>query len=345
MEENYLIENKKKFYITFASILLVSVLLSTLIAIVEPQLLIGQSVIFSIFVFIFLVVIFCLLIPPVNRFVIDILRQKYLFYVLSLSFVLFLPLLNWIYAIEFKESVSSYFIWYFLPTILFFIPIFFKNFKFDFLFHIAAVILFAVGFDGRFTSDTLSGFSSSEYNFNALWVSSLILILYSIQLYDFEEKTNWKPTKKGILYALNLSAVLAIISIPIGLFTNFLEWAPNFSDVPMIFISFIGIWMTIALPEEIIARGVIQHQLTQNVVNKEGKYFRYWKWSILILTSIIFGISHWNNTSQEFIWVYILLASIAGIAYGICWWKGGLFSAIFIHTLVDWVWQLFFKSA
>lgn len=339
-----MIENKKKFYFTLASILLVSALLTALVAIVEPQLMLGQNIIFSILVFTFLTVIFALLIPPVNKFVIDLLKQKYLYYILSSSILLFLPLLNWIYAIEFKQAGISFLIWYFLPTILFIVPAFFENFRFDFLFHIAAVVLFAVGFDGRFTSDTLSGFSSSEYNFNALWVSSLILLLYSIQLNEFEEKTNWKPSKKGVLYALNLSAILAIISIPIGLLTNFLEWAPNFSDVPMIFVSFIGIWMTIALPEELIARGVIQHQLTQRVVKKEGKYFKYWKWGILIVASVIFGISHWNNTSPEFIWVYILLASIAGIAYGICWWKGGLFSAILIHTLVDWVWQLFFKA-
>ncbi len=339
-----MIDNKKKFYFTLASILLVSALLAALVAIVEPQLMLGQNIIFSILAFTFLTVIFALLIPPVNKYVIDLLKQKYLYYILSSSILLFLPLLNWIYAIEFKQAINSYLIWYFLPTILFIIPVFFENFRFDFLFHIAAVVLFAIGFDGRFTSDTLSGFSSSEYNFNALWVSSLILLLYSIQLNEFEEKTNWKPSKKGVLYALNLSAILAIISIPIGLLTNFLEWAPNFSDVPMIFVSFIGIWLTIALPEELIARGVIQHQLTQRLVKKDGKYFKYWKWGILIVASVIFGISHWNNTSPEFIWVYILLASIAGIAYGICWWKGGLFSAILIHTLVDWVWQLFFKT-
>jgi len=306
--------------------------------------LLGQNIIYSILVFTFLTVIFSLLVPPINKYVIDLLKQKRIFYILSSSIILFLPLLNWIFATEFKQAINSYFIWYFLPTILFIIPVFFENFRFDFLFHIASVVLFAIGFDGRFTSNTLSGFSSSEYNFNALWVSSLILLLYSIQLNEFEEKTNWKPSKKGVLYALNLSAILAIISIPIGLLTNFLEWSPNFSDVPMIFISFIGIWFTIALPEEIIARGVIQHQLTNKVVKKDGKYFKYWKWGILIVASVIFGLSHWNNTSPEFIWVYILLASIAGVAYGICWWKGGLFSAILIHTLVDWVWQLFFKT-
>ena len=277
MEEKYLIDNKKKFYFTFASILLVSALLSALIVIVEPQLFLGQNIIFSILVFTFLAVIFSLLIPPINKYVIDLLKRKRIYYFLFSGMVLFLPLLNWIYATEFKQTISSYFIWYFLPTILFLIPVFFENFRFDFLFHIAAVVLFATGFDGRFTSDTLSGFSSSEYNFNAVWVSSLILLLYSIQLNEFEEKTNWKPTKKGILYALNLSAIIAIISIPIGLLTNFLELAPNFSDVPMIFVSFIGIWMTIALPEELIARGVIQHQLTHRVVKKEGKYFSYWK--------------------------------------------------------------------
>ncbi|MCG3260262.1 MAG: hypothetical protein H7644_10975, partial [Candidatus Heimdallarchaeota archaeon] len=151
-----MIDNKKKFYFTLASILLVSALLTALVAIVEPQLMLGQNIIFSILVFTFLTVIFALLIPPVNKFVIDLLKQKYLYYILSSSILLFLPLLNWIYAIEFKQAGISFLIWYFLPTILFIVPAFFENFRFDFLFHIAAVVLFAVGFDGRFTSDTLS---------------------------------------------------------------------------------------------------------------------------------------------------------------------------------------------
>lgn len=339
-----MIENKKRIFIAFGIIVLVTALLVALIAIIDPQPLIGQNIIYCSMIFLFLITISSILIPPINKIIINFLKTKRVFYVLSSVILLFLPLLNWIYALEFKQASISFILWYLLPTMLFIIPVFIKEFKFDFLFHLTAVILFAVGFDKRFTKNTLSGFSSA-YNFNALWVSSLILVLYSIQLDEFEEKMSWKPTKKGLLYALNLSAILAIITIPIGLLTNFLEWNPDFSDVPMIFISIIGIWLTIALPEELIARGVIQHQLTHKVIRKDSKYYRYWKWIVLVVASVIFGISHWNNTSLEFVWVYILLASIAGIVYGICWWKGGLFSAMLIHTLVDWVWQLFFKTA
>ena len=89
-----MIDNKKKFYFTLASILLVSALLATLIAIVEPQLLFGQNIIFGILAFVFLTVIFSLLVPPINKYVIDLLKQKRRYYILSSSILLFLPLLN-----------------------------------------------------------------------------------------------------------------------------------------------------------------------------------------------------------------------------------------------------------
>jgi len=185
---------------------------------------------------------------------------------------------------------------------------------------------------------------SFQYEINALWVSSLILLLSSIQFQNYEEKFNWKITKNKLLLPMTLGLILAIIIIPIGMLTKFLSWSPEWPGFLMFFFSFIGIWLTIALPEEVIARGVIQHQLTEKVVKKDNNFFKFWKWFVLILASSIFGLSHWNNTTSEFAWVYILLATIAGIFYGYCWWKGGLFSVMLIHTIVDWIWGLLFIS-
>ncbi|MHA1156833.1 MAG: CPBP family glutamic-type intramembrane protease [Candidatus Heimdallarchaeota archaeon] len=57
----------------------------------------------------------------------------------------------------------------------------------------------------------------------------------------------------------------------------------------------------------------------------------------------VFGLTHWNNTSPEFIIYYILFATIAGIAYGYTWRKTGLFGAALLHTTVDWIWAFYFK--
>ncbi len=318
-------------------------ILAALVPIIERQAQISHSVIISILLFLYCSFVLFLIISPARTMILEKLTGKRWIYYLSAFVFLVLPLFSWTILSVTPKSVMMYFVWYVLPTIIFIIPTFFQEFRFDFIFHIAAVILFAIGFDRRYTSQCLLGLDFS-YEINALWVSSLILILYSIQFQNYEEKFNWKITKSKIFLPMTLSLILAIIIIPIGILTDFLTWYPEWPGFLMFFFSFIGIWLTIALPEEIIARGVIQQQLSDNIVKRDNILFKYWRWFVLVLASAIFGLSHWNNTTSEFAWVYILLATIAGLFYGYCWWKGGLFSAMLIHTFVDWIWSLFFIS-
>jgi len=110
------------------------------------------------------------------------------------------------------------------------------------------------------------------------------------------------------------------------------------------FVTFLGIWFTIALPEEVIARGIIQHQMLKAARKNISKYKKGYTIIIIILASFIFGLSHWNNTSAEFIWIYIGLATVAGIGFGVCWKKYGLFSSMLMHTLIDFVWVMCFTA-
>ncbi len=337
----------KKFLISTIGILLVSVTLSSIIIIVEPQQNLASSVIFTILSCILLSVIFFLLVPTTNKRILEYLHQKRIHFFLIVSLLLFIPLFNLIFSPNILKAIFSYLLWYLLPTVLLIIPIivthdFMK--RIAFIFHIFSVVVFAIGFDRRYTYDAINGFTELQYEFNALWISALILLLYSIQLDNFTEKFNWKVTSKKLLVALIGLIILFIIVVPIGFLTKFLVWSPVWPGIGMFFITFIGIWITIALPEETIARGVIQQQLTENIVKKESKMYPYWKWVAVVISSIVFGLTHWNNTSQEFVWIYILLASIAGIIYGVCWIYGGLFSAMLVHTMVDWIWALLLKA-
>lgn len=338
-----MINQKIKKYLCFILIPIISGILGALVPIIERQTQIEHSIIISILLFLYCSITLFLIISPARTMILEFLTEKRWLYYLSAFMLLIIPLFSWIVLSVTSKSVLWYFIWYVLPTIIFIIPSFMKEFRFNFIFHVSAVILFAIGFDKRFTSQIFQGLDFN-YEINALWVSSLILLLYSIQFQNYEEKFNWKITKSKILLPMTFSLILAIITIPIGLLTGFLTWSPEWPGVLMFFFSFIGIWLTIALPEEIIARGVIQQQLTDSVTKSENGLLKYWKWFVLVLASAIFGLSHWNNTTSEFAWVYILLATIAGLFYGYCWWKGGLFSAMLIHTIVDWIWTLFFIS-
>ena len=338
-----MITQRARKYLCFVLIPLISVILAALVTIIEKQALIGHSIIISFLLFFYCSVTLFMIISPACSMIKKILEDKNWFFYLSVLILLVIPLSSWVILSITTLSILWYFMWYVLPTIIFIIPTFVNKFRFDFIFHVSAVILYAIGFDKRYTSLVIPGLDFN-YEINALWVSSLILLLFSNQFQNYEEKFNWKITKKKLLLPIVLSIILAIIVIPIGILTDFLIWSPKWPGGLMFFFSFIGIWLTIALPEEIIARGVIQQQLTDTLQDSEHRIWKHWKWFILVLASSIFGLSHWNNTTSEFAWVYILLATIAGIFYGYCWWKGGLFSAMLIHTIVDWIWSLLFIS-
>jgi membrane protease YdiL (CAAX protease family) len=210
--------------------------------------------------------------------------------------------------------------------------------RFDFVFRVTAVLIYFAGFDLRYFA-SINGFDGGSYEFVALWISALILVFMAVQDDNFIDRFNWQVTRNKLRISSNLLTILTVILLPIGFLTGFFVWNPQI-DIENILVGFIGIWLTIALPEEVVFRGVAQHQLTERAPFKDKQH---WKFIVLIIVSIIFGLTHWNNTYAQFIWVYILLASIAGIIYGISWWRGGLFSTMLVHTLVDWIWALLFK--
>ena len=334
-------DSNKKFIISTIVIPILTGTLAILVPIIEKQPSFTQSFIIGFLLFFYSTISCFFVIPFTNKRIIEFLKQSKVYFYLLILVIILLPFISWIFVESVKASISSFFVWYALPALMLIFPTFFEDFSFDFILHLFSVILIAIGFDCRYTYDVIPGIGF-QYEINALMVSALILVSLSIQIDKFSKKFNWGINKNKLLLPLSLSGLIAIIAIPIGLVTNFLSWSPKWPGTLMFFFSFLGIWLTVALPEEIIARGVFQHQLTERVFSKDSKYFTYWKYGVLIVVSAIFGLSHWNNTTPELAWVYILLASIAGTAYGVCWWKGGLFSAMLIHTLVDWIWALIF---
>ncbi|HTS62499.1 MAG TPA: type II CAAX endopeptidase family protein [Candidatus Acidoferrales bacterium] len=90
-----------------------------------------------------------------------------------------------------------------------------------------------------------------------------------------------------------------------------------------------------ALPEEILFRSMIQNLLMQRF----GATAR-----TLFVSALIFGAAHLDNGPQPLPnWRYMILATIAGFAYGKVFQKSStvLASALF-HMLVDWTRHFFF---
>lgn len=90
-----------------------------------------------------------------------------------------------------------------------------------------------------------------------------------------------------------------------------------------------------AVPEEILFRSLIQNLLMQ-------RFGRNWR--ILMLSSVIFGCAHLDNGPQPLPnWRYLIVASVAGWAYGKVFERGStVLSSAALHTMVDWTKHFFF---
>ena len=90
-----------------------------------------------------------------------------------------------------------------------------------------------------------------------------------------------------------------------------------------------------ALPEEILFRDLIQNLLVKRFGDTERT---------LIVASVIFGAAHLDNGPQPVPnWRYMILATIAGYAYGKVFRKSStVLSSATLHTLVDWTKHFFF---
>jgi len=142
-------------------------------------------------------------------------------------------------------------------------------------------------------------------------------------------------------FRVSLLALLGImvLVVPPGLLTGFLTFSwPEAFDVSERTLHFVGLFLTVALPEELFFRGILLRGL-------DGVFEK--KWIPMAISSVAFGLMHWNNIEPVSMQItYCTLATVAGIGYGWAYRKSGnnLLAAILTHTLVDWVWKLVFAG-
>lgn len=121
--------------------------------------------------------------------------------------------------------------------------------------------------------------------------------------------------------------------LPLGFLLGFLHFHRVWPQPLMIPAAWTFTFFFIALPEELYFRGLVQNLLER----RWGRVHSLW------LTSVVFGLSHFNK-GAAFNWRYVLLATIAGIFYGHAWReKRRLFASSVTHASVDTVWSLWFR--
>lgn len=137
----------------------------------------------------------------------------------------------------------------------------------------------------------------------------------------------------GVIILRCLVPFLAL-AIPFGLATHFIAWSHQPLDLGRLALSLPGVLLLVAVPEELLFRGLIMKGL-----EKRWRNPRLALW----VSAVIFGLSHLNNGDHPD-WRYAVLATVAGVFYAKAFTAGRSFSpAVIVHTLVDVIWLNFFR--
>jgi membrane protease YdiL (CAAX protease family) len=124
------------------------------------------------------------------------------------------------------------------------------------------------------------------------------------------------------------------IALVLGLSLRFLHlhWGlPGFAPIAA---AWVFTFFFIAVPEELFFRGWLQNLLER----------RLGRTPALLVTAVLFGLSHFNKRAAFFNWRYVLLAAVAGIFYGRAWRQQRRVGASAItHASVDTIWSLWLR--
>jgi hypothetical protein len=123
-----------------------------------------------------------------------------------------------------------------------------------------------------------------------------------------------------------LAAYLAV-AVPIGFATDFVDWHPRLTAATA-GVEPLHIYLWIAVPEELLFRGIIQNLCVRWLGIGRG----------LAVAAIVFGLAHLPDLR------YVFLATLAGVAYGWVYWRTERITASALtHAAVDWIWKLAFQ--
>lgn len=197
-------------------------------------------------------------------------------------------------------------------------------------------LLIWIPFDLRWSSDLQHGAEGFGYS----WWSVAVTVFGVVGWYAFREAPNFgyrlSPRWRDIGIALLALLFILILLVPFGLGINFISFSPPKElDIVSLAGHFVGLFLTVALPEELFFRGILLRGLEQ---------MRLKKGMPLFASSLAFGLMHWNNVSGLSEQVsYIALATIAGIFYGWAYKRSGnnILAPVITHSLVDLIWKVF----
>ncbi len=204
---------------------------------------------------------------------------------------------------------------------------------------IAAGAVLIIGLDLRESLTVFSVFPEGRYEQAGLYAAAFLLV--AVLPAPEGRPTRWRrlifDTRMWLTLAVT-TAGAAVVIVPVGLLTGFIAPGVASLGIGQAVIAFVGILFTIALPEELLFRHLVQADIARRLSNRMAVVV------VIALVSVAFGFFHWNNAEGVERTIYVILSTVAGLAYGTAYHFGGLAAALFSHTIVDWLWLMFFSG-
>ncbi len=143
------------------------------------------------------------------------------------------------------------------------------------------------------------------------------------------------PDLRRALIAL---AAIAIVVIPLGLSIGFIRYGWQGVQPLAWALIALNIYFVVAIPEEFLFRGLLQNLFEKRWSRGGGRI------GSLLVASVIFGAAHLNNSPFPN-FRYVVLATLAALAYGWVWMRTRKVTASAVtHAAVDWIWVVAFRG-
>ncbi len=145
---------------------------------------------------------------------------------------------------------------------------------------------------------------------------------------------DFRIRRPDLLVGLREFFYFAPIAIILGLALRFLHIHRTLSNPLAFAAGWLFTFFFVAMPEELFFRGLMLNMLERRMSSKRA----------LIVTSLLFGLAHFNKRTAYFNWRYVIIAAVAGIFYGRAWLaKRRLIASSVTHATVDTVWSIWLR--
>jgi uncharacterized protein len=156
------------------------------------------------------------------------------------------------------------------------------------------------------------------------------LILRELDEVGFDLLLKLRDLGMGVREYLFYAPMAVVLGLGLGFLHFHAHWPRGMQAVGALVFTF----LLIAIPEELFFRGWLQNLLER----------RLGRTPALLVTAVVFGMSHFNKRAVHFNWRYVVMAALAGVFYGRAWRQNRRVGASAItHALVDTTWSLWLR--